>query len=41
MQNAEEKRKEKLQREMKEQTGFSLAWDRTDLFLIERQGLFY
>ena len=38
MQNAEGKRKKKkLQREQKEQAGFSLPWDRTGLFLIARQ----
>ena len=29
-------KKKKLQREQKEQAGFSLPWDRTGLFLITR-----
>jgi hypothetical protein len=35
MQRKEERKK--LQREQKEQAGFSLSWDRTGLFLIARQ----
>jgi hypothetical protein len=30
-------KKEKLQREQKEQAGFSLPWDQTGPFLITRQ----
>jgi hypothetical protein len=39
VQNTEgqKEKKKKLQREQKEQTGFSLPWDRTGLFLIARQ----
>jgi hypothetical protein len=34
-------KKKKLQREQKDQTGLSLPWDRTVLFLITRQAQSY